>query len=303
MKRYTAIVLVVTLALLHGDAIGQEEQAHPPVGRIFAGQLVINTQSVDLLPTVRGMGVMIQHRFGAFGPDRQAYMQLLGMDLPSNIRFGFSYTLFDRVQLDLGRTKEGKLIDGGVKVAILRQTADNHIPLSVSAYLNAVIMTDDFPVVSDREFFADSITPFTYSFAHRMYYSAQVMVARKFGSRFSLQISPIVTYRNLAPTGNTNLTFALPLSGRVKVSPKGSILFEYGAVVHGRQAGRHLDPFSIGYEVATAGHAFQFILSTSGAILENSLYATPTERYDQGYFLLGFNIARQLHFKPRRPRP
>ncbi|MCF8256812.1 MAG: DUF5777 family beta-barrel protein [Flavobacteriales bacterium] len=302
------LVLSVATMLLCASIPVQAQDAvapsvHEPVNHVFAGQTVINSQSADLLPRTRGFGITIQHRFGAIGPDKQSYMQFLGFDLPANIRFGFSYAFCKWFQADLGRSKNSKMVDLGGKFRILKQTVDNHVPVSVSAYLNAAIMTDEFPVVTDRDFFADSVTPFEYRFEHRMYYAAQAMVARKFGQHFSLQLAPIVTYRNLAPPYMSNLTVALPISGRVKVSPKGSILFEYAPVVFGRQQGSHLDPFSIAYEIATAGHVFQIVLSTSTEIIEHRLYSLPSERYDKGYFLLGFNIGRVLWLKPRRPRP
>ena len=295
-----ALVLVTTLSMQ-----AQEPPAKPAsedVNHVFPGQAVINSQSVDLIQRTRGFGFSIQHRFGAFGPDRQAYMQFIGFDLPANIRFGFSYAFCKWFQADIGRTKNGKMVDLGGKFRILKQTTDNRMPLSMSAYITTAIMTDDFPMVTDRHFFADSVTPFEYRFEHRMYYAAQVMAARKFGQRFSLQIAPILTYRNLAPAGMSNLTVAVPISGRIQVSPKGAVLFEYAPVIHGGQPGSYLYPLSLAYEVATAGHVFQILLTTSAEIVEHRLYSLPTEQYDKGYFLLGFNIGRILWLKPRRPK-
>ena len=44
---------------------------------------------------------------------------------------------------------------------------------------------------------------------------------------FSLQVAGAAVYRNLVPGGMKNLTVAVPISGRIKVTTKGSILFEY----------------------------------------------------------------------------
>ncbi|MCB9186489.1 MAG: hypothetical protein H6601_07050 [Flavobacteriales bacterium] len=292
---------ILVLLVLPFLALGQEEEIeHKEIDKSFNGYTIINSQSVDLMRKTRGFGVMIQHRFGTITPDKQAIMQFLGFDLPANIRFGFSYSFCKWFQLDIGRTKTAKMYDLGGKFRIMKQTTDNHLPLSISAYANVAINSDEFPKVSDREFFADSITPFKYRFEHRLYYSIQFMIARKFGNVASAQLSPILTYRNLAPALGSNLAFAIPISARFKVSKKGSILVEYAPVIVGRQRNDHLDPLSIGYEIATAGHVFQIVFSTSKEILENRLYAEPTERYDKGYFLLGFNIMRQIWIRPKR---
>lgn len=283
-------------------AIGQEQPEHEPVPRLFAGHLVVNSQSADLMPKVRGFSFDIQHRFGAFGPDEQVYKQFLGMDLPANIRFGFIYSPLKWMQLDLGRTKSSKAIDLGGKFSLMHQTDDNHYPLSISAYLNAAVMTDDFPALTGRDFYPDSVTPFEYRWQHRFSYTAQVMVGRRVTRWFSAQLAPVVAWRNLAPAGGSNLAVALVASLRFKVSPKGSLLIEYPAVVFGRQPTAHLDPFSFAYEVATQGHVFQIVISTTTEILEQRTYHSPAQRYDKGYVLLGFNISRTLLFKPKKPK-
>jgi hypothetical protein len=221
------------------------------------------------------------------------------MDLPANIRLGFNYSPTKWLQIDLGRTKSSKAIDLGAKVRLMLQTTDNHSPLSISAYLDASVMTDDFPALTGRDFYPDSVTPFTYKWQHRFRYQAQVIVGRRMTRWLSVQVAPVVVWRNLAAVGGSNLAITVVTSIRFKVSPKGSILLDYPAVVYGRQATGHLDPMSIAYEVATQGHVFQILLSTTTDILEQYSYHEPAQRYDRGYVLLGFNISRTLLFKPR----
>lgn len=301
-----AIVRPGILLLLSGlaaTAVAQEEPPREHVSRTFAGTQVINAQSVETVPRKRSFGFMIQHRFGAFGPDKQAMKQFVGLDLPANIRFAFQYAPMDGLHLELGRSKNGKMVDLGAKAALLRQTVENEVPVSVSAWADVGLMSDDFPTVGERDFFADGVTPFAYRFEHRLWYNAQVIVARRFSERFSLQLAPVAVYRNLVPVGGSHLTVALPLSGRLKVSTKGSLLFEVAPVLEGRQANDHREPVAIAYEVATAGHVFQIVLASSQEIIEQRVYTLARSRYDEGYMHLGFNIARTLFMKPKRPRP
>lgn len=296
------MAMVAVLACMQPLA-AQEEMPREVVSRTFAGTQVINAQSIEVVPRKRSFGFMIQHRFGAFGPDGQTMKQFLGLDLPANIRFAFQYSPLNDVHLELGRSKNGKVYDLGAKARLLKQTAENEVPVSVTAWGNVGLMSDDWPQVGERDFFADGVTPFAYAFKHRISYNAQVIVARRFSERFSLQLAPVFIHRNLVPVGGSNLTVALPLSGRVKVSTKGSILFEVAPILEGRQAQDHREPVALAYELATAGHVFQIVLASSQEIIEQRVYTVPRSRYDEGYFHLGFNIARTLFFKPRKARP
>lgn len=305
MNRYQRCGRALLIALLVMGANGlsaQEGEGPELVTNTFSWTQVINVQTVEVVPRKRSFGFMIQHRFGAITPDQQSYKQFFGLDLPANIRFGFQYAVSDRIHLETGRSKNGKVVDLAVKGRILRQTADDRMPVSVTGFFDAGIMTDDFPAVGADTYFADGTTPFVYAFKHRMSYNTQVIVARRLNDVISLQAAGVAVYRNLAPPGADNLTMAVPLSGRIKVTTKGSILFEYAPVVAGRSPNNSLDPAAIAYELATLGHVFQIIIGTSSEIIEQRLYTSPVIPYDQGHVLLGFNIARTLFVKPKMPR-
>ena len=96
---------------------------------------------------------------------------------------------------------------------------------------------------------------------------------------------------------------AVSVGGRLRVSTKGSVLCETSPVLIGRTAGQRLPPLAVGYEIATQGHEFQIVVTSSQELLEQRLYTEPTTPYDDGYFHLGFNISRVLFVKPKTPRP
>ena len=294
------LLLVLCIAT---PAYAQDEVVREPVSRTFAGTQVINAQSIEVVPRKRSFGFMIQHRFGEFGPDQQALKQFVGMDLPANIRFAFQYAPMNGMHLELGRSKNGKMYDLGAKARLLKQTVENEVPVSVTAWANMGMMSDDFAAVSERDFFADGVTPFAYAFKHRLSYSTELIVARRFSERFSLQLAAVAAYRNLVPVGGSNLTVAVPISGRVKVSTKGSVLFEVAPIAEGRRAREHREPMAIAYEVATTGHVFQIVLASNQEFIGQRLYTSAQSRYNEGYMHLGFNIARTLFVKPRKKRP
>jgi len=272
------------------------------VTNTFGGTEVINTHSVEVVPRKRSFGFMIQHRFGAVPPDESAFKQFFGMDLPANIRFAFQYAPIKDAHLEIARSKNGKTWDLGAKVRLVKQTVEDEVPVSVTVLGNVALMSDDFPATSDELYFADGVTPFEYRFEHRLSYNAQVIVARRFGEHISLQLAPVFTYRNLVPEGGSNVTTTIALSSRWKVTTKGSILFEVSPILEGRQPEDHLEPLAVGYELATQGHVFQIALASGQEIIQQRLYSTPASRYDDGYFHLGFNIARTLFVKPKSPR-
>lgn len=280
----------------------QEMPAKEFVTGTFAGTQVVNTHSVEVVPRKRSFGVMIQHRFGEVTPDAEVWNQFAGMDLPANIRFSFQYSPMRDVQFELGRSKNGKMWDLGLKARLLKQTVENGMPVSVTVLGNAGFMSDRFPKVGERDFFADGVTPFAYTFAHRFSYNAQVIIGRRFNRWFSAQAAPIAIYRNLVPVGGSNLTLAVAGAMRFKVTTKGSILLEASPIVHGRPSAVEREPVALAYEVATQGHVFQIVLAGSQEIIEQRLYTSSTARYDEGRFHLGFNIARTLFVKPRRPK-
>jgi len=300
MIKYSPLLAAALIGSVPSAA--QEGMEREYVTGTFAGTQVVNAHSVEVVPRKRSFGFMIQHRFGATGPDEQAWKQFAGLDLPANIRFSFQYSPINDAHLEIGRSKNGKVWDLGAKVRVLKQTVEGEMPLSLTVLANAALMSDDFPAMSERDFFVDGVTPFVYRFEHRLSYNAQFIIARRFSRWLSLQVAPVAIYRNLVPIGGSNLTAAVTGSGRFKVSRKGSILLEASAIIQGRQPEDHRDPVALAYEVATVGHVFQIVLASSPEIIEHRAYTTNASRYDEGYLHLGFNIARTLFVKPKRPK-
>lgn len=303
MNRLPWLIAMAMVLAAAGDTTAQETPPPELVTGTFAGSTLINTQTIEVVPKKRSFGFMIQHRFGAVGPDEQSYKQFFGLDLPANIRFSFQYALFNDMHLEIGRSKNGKTWDLSGKARLLKQTVDGAMPVSLTVFGDVALMSDDFPQVSDQMYYGDGVTPFEYRFEHRLSYNAQVIVARRFGEHFSAELAPVITYRNLVPVGGSNLTAAIALGARVKVTPKGSFLLEACPVVLGRNEEEHREPVAIGYEVATLGHVFQIVLASSPEVLEQRIYPASQSRYDEGYFHLGFNIARILYVKPKPPKP
>ncbi len=270
------------------------------VKQTFDHPQLFNSQTNEVLPK-RSMMFRIQHRFGVVGLDESFYKQFFGLDLPANIRLGYSIAVTKNLMLGFGRTKIDKVWDFEAKYAILKQTKDNKMPLSFSVYGNLGINSDDAPKVDSTLFFADSTTLYKHKFAHRITYDLQLIIARKFGKYGSVQITPTFIYRNLSAPGKTNYTFALPISGRVRVAPKTYVVLEYAYVFNNRGS-QFRDPISLGVEISTLGHAFQVFVSSTDNLIGQDIYTDSSYDYTKGQFLFGFNITRKFWIKKKRKK-
>ncbi len=262
----------------------------------FKNKQLINAQTT-VIPD--GFDFTIMHRFGKIGLNDEFYKQFLGFDLPANVRFSLSYKLSDRAYIGVGRTKVGKTVDIEGKYVILRQTASNSMPLSIALYNNTGLNTDAYRGESPIAFFGDSITSFENKFAHRFSYNTQLIVARKFNDKISLQISPTFVYKNLVEgMEESHHTFVLPFSGRYQYSFGSAVLFEYAYKLNNTSENKLDNAFSLGFEFGTAGHVFQVFMSNSYYIRETNIYTEePYNFYDRpNEFVLGFNIRRVWWF-------
>lgn len=262
----------------------------------FKNKQLINSQTT-VIP--EGFDFTIMHRFGKVALDDRLYKDFLGFDSPANIRFSLSYKLNDRAYIGVGRTKIGKTYDVEAKYVLLKQTTDDSMPFSLAIFNNTGINTEESPNYGPNAFFSDSITPFENKFAHRLSYTTELIVSRKFNDVLSLQISPTVVYKNLVVgLEEDHFTFVIPFSGRIQYSFGSAVLFEYAYKLNNRSES-HLDnPFSLGFEFGTAGHVFQLFMSNSYFLRESNIYTMePYDVYQSPYeFVLGFNIRRVWWF-------
>lgn len=283
-------ILFVTVLFIVSSSYAQ-------VADVFKNKQLINAQTT-VIPS--GLDFTIQHRFGKIALDQSLYQDFLGFDLPANIRFSLSKNIGSRLYVGVGRTKRGKTIDVEGKYLLTQQSSsDNSMPVSVAFFHATGINTEMFEAVDETLFFGDSITPFENRFIHRLDHNTQLIIARKFNNKFSLQFAPTLIYHNLLKGQELNHhTLALPISGRYQYSFGGAFLFEYAFKLNNRSAEALSNPFSFGVELGTAGHVFQLFLTNSQYIRESNIYTKELADFLGGThaFNLGFNIRRVWWF-------
>jgi hypothetical protein len=225
------------------------------------------------------MDVKISHRFGTLNSG--AY-ELFGLDNAS-IRIGADYGITDWLMVGLGRASYEKQYDGFLKVKMLRQsTGAKKVPVTISAFAGMYYNTLKWSE-PDRENYWTS----------RVNYAFQLLIARKFSEGFSLQLSPTLVHKNLVPLAtDQNDLLSVGIGARQKITKRMSINVEYYYQVPGYKLEGSVNPLSIGFDIETGGHVFQFIFTNSTGIAENQYITGTTGEWSNGDIHFGFNIAR-----------
>ena len=226
----------------------------------------------------------ISHRFGPPDTENAAY-NFFGMD-NANIRLGFEYGLSNRIMIGLGRTKEpGKTIDAFGKIKLLRQSKGaRKMPISVSYFTSMVANTlrpeaMGWPEEHDN------------SGAHRMSYTHQLIITKKFNHNLSLLLSPTLVHRNLKlASEESNDILAVGMGGRYMISGSTSINVEY--YMASDLADGYYNSFAIGVDIETGGHVFQLHLTNSVGMTEPDFITRTNTPFDGTGIRFGFNLSR-----------
>lgn len=275
-----------------------EESKNEPVIGTFKTTRIINAQSIECVKK-NTLDFRITHRFGNIGAaSGGGFKNFYGMDNVANIRIAFEYGIFDNWMIGVGRSKTQGHIDAFMKYRFLTQTTNNKIPLSIAVHLNAAIT----PI--KREIFYADVPNYENNILHRLSYTAQLIVARKFGNIGSLELLPTYVHRNYVKTyvnpnngaTETNGLFSMGVAARIKLTKRSSILAEYfytfSKFRQDNPTRPYYQPVSIGYEIETGGHVFHINFSNATGIIENDFIPNSPDTWNLGGFKWGFNISR-----------
>jgi hypothetical protein len=251
----------------------------------FKSTRIVTGHSIERMPTGQ-LDVRISHRFGQFN---QGSYDFWGLD-QSNTHFSLEYGINNWVMVGIGRGTNHKMYDGFLKFSIFRQsTGRRNMPVSVS-YLTTMALTSE-----------KLLLPGHVDFWMRSSYVNQLLIARKFGERFSFEINPTFIHRNMVKTElDPNDILAVGLGGRFKLSSRISLNGEYYYVVpplHDFRSTKTHNSLSLGFDIETGGHVFQLLLTNSVDMIEKSFIAETDGTWSQGAIHLGFNISRVFSLK------
>ncbi|MET7255098.1 DUF5777 family beta-barrel protein [Dyadobacter fermentans] len=263
----------------------QDSAQTVPVTATFKSTRVVNGQSVETMKK-KHLDLRISHRFGKLNSG--AY-QFFGLD-QATMRLGFEYGLTDDLMIGVGRSTSQKVYDFFGKYKLLKQsTGARNIPVSVTLFGGTGVATVD----KERDF------------QDKLYYSAQVLVARKFGERLSLQLSPTYLYRTMPDvTGDEKVLFAVGIGGRFKLSKRVSLNGEYFYTAREKNTvtAPYHDSMSFGVDIETGGHVFQLHFTNSLGMIEKQFIGETTGSWGKGDIHYGFNISRTFSFDKKNKK-
>ena len=288
------------------------KKTHEKVVTTFKDAKIINAQTTE---TVKAgtMAFNINHRFGNIGvASNGGAHTLYGLDNVSDIRFGFDFGLTNNLTIGIGRSKQAELVDGFFKYRIMTQTQDNHIPFSLALYSDASYNPQAASVFYTGMAEPTIDNPFKQSEVHRFSYTTQLILARKFGWRFSMELLPTYQHRNFV-LANINMDNAavetndlISFGGgfRFKFTKRIAFICDYFYTLSPYRTNNTANPFynplAVGIEIETGGHVFHLNFTNASGIIENNLIPNTTDSWAKGGYKFGFNISRVFNVTHKR---
>ncbi|MFC0185121.1 hypothetical protein SAMN04515674_11250 [Pseudarcicella hirudinis] len=260
----------------------------------FKSTRLINGQTIETV-SKNHLNFWISHRFGAVNSG--FIDNFFGLD-EARIRLGLEYGITDRFTVGIGRSSQEKTYDYYGKYKLIRQS--KFTPVTVTVYASGAINTMPTGYVMPS-----GTTVKFYDNSERQTYCGQILIARKFSDKLSLQIMPTILHFNKAETPETrNNQIALGFGGRYKLTKRFSLNAEYylsnlQSEPEGTTKGLYHNSLAIGFDIETGGHVFQLHFTNSRGMIERHFIAQTLGEWGSGDIFYGFNIARTFSLDKR----
>lgn len=275
-KRILTLTSVLFAVGLLFTTTAQDEPQ--PVYDVFNGSLFIDQQTI-VGPWKGGLEFHIHHRFGTVD---NGIKDVFGIYAPANIRLGMNYGITDRLMVGFGTEKDNKLQEFLVKYAILQQK-ESGMPISLSYFANMAIDARNSEVFGQN-----------YKFTNRLSYFHQLIVARKFGERVSVQVAPSFTHFNAVDSIWMNDYVGISANGRVKLFGDFSLIAEYSAATSLKKKWNYMEKpepnYAFGFEIGTPTHCFQLFAANYKEIVPQANLARNIYRIADAEILIGLNL-------------
>jgi len=305
MKNYIYILIVLLILPFIGMAQDSDEVTQDTIVKTkekleraaFESSYIIDNPT-NVVLNVNALEVMMQHRFATVNNGWEDLAGIYGEG--ANIRIAAAYGVHERITLGFGTTKNRRYQDFSAKVAILRQTRSNSMPISLTYYGNVAY--------DARKQTSTMQPPLNYQ-PDRLSYFHQLILVRRFSPEFSLQFAPSLSHYNAVYDGMSNDRISVAFGARYKITPNTAILVDYSQPI--TQFDTDKDPgvelglaprytnhpgLSLGFEFGTSGHAFQLFISNYNGIVPQDNYVWNKNDFFNGDILIGFNITRIYNF-------
>ena len=258
------------------DSLSENEQIFELPA--FKALQIGNLQSTKVV-SKRDLYLVVAHRFGYL---KNGITDFFGLD-QANTKIQLLYGIKKNLQLGVSRDSYQKTYSGTAKYRLLKQS--NKLPLNVSLYgsidVNSQLKKSVYPGLKQLDRFS---------------YTAQMLAARRFSEKLSLQIAPIFVRHNLQDLNytkeQTHNQVLLGTGGRYKLSNRFSVNFDYVYNFTRNKNSLYQNPLTIGVDIETGGHVFQLLFTNSRASNDSSFLTETLGDWSKGQISFGFNIVR-----------
>lgn len=287
IKNFSPLILVFFVfgyASAQDDLLNQLESTAPKQVNIelaaFKGLQICNMQSTKL--AAKGeFYFLISHRFGDLA---KGFDNFFGLD-QAYTKIGGIYGVANWLSLGATRHTYKKTYELAAKYKMANQAVDG-FPVTIVGYNTMDI---------NSELKNDALMP-ELKFNHRLAFTTQLLISRKFNDSFSFEIAPIYVHKNLYDgISDQKSTLLLGTGARYKLAKRLSLNLEYAARVNllENYSSVYHNPLTLGLDIETGGHVFQLVFSNSQPMNDVAVFTNATGRWDgtkQLYF--GFNMYR-----------
>lgn len=207
-----------------------------------------------------------------------------------NARIALEYGISDRLTAGFGGSTWDGLFDAFLKYRLVRQQADSQgSPIGLTIFQNSSYNSHGIsnPNIED-------------DFSNRLSFTTQLLIARKFNSNLSLQITPTFIHRSAVYTPDERQNhLALGFGGRYKLGPHVSLVSEYYTVFNPVESIDTYGPFGIGVNWELGDVMLQFMLTNAPSMVESSFIAETRNNFNfkNPNLNFGFNFTYIIHFK------
>lgn len=291
------IIILFSLPLSAQDGEPKEEKEGEKkkeyAFQTFKTVKIVNMPSTETL-TKRTLDMRIWHKFGDIGGGWETFG---GLENATDIAIGFAYGVTDDISVGIFRSRGSnhpstlkRNLNGTLKYRFLKQGVGGGSPLTMTFSGMATLST------GKKSANPEAIQAFS-KFSHRLAYSGQLIIGRKFGERFSLQIAPGYLHRNIVPFDDTNSLFYLGMGGRFQISKVFGIIgdINYPFSPLRTRANGYYPSTGIGLEMETGGHVFQVNFTNTTGIMETDYIPYTQSTWGKKQFRLAFMVTRTFN--------
>ncbi len=281
LLQYNYLRITLVLFFLGGSIFMVRAQEHDKIDAYstFGATRIALTQSVET--TTKGvLNFDIQHQFGAVN---SGISQFFGLD-QATTRLGLNYGLSQWLTLGIGRAGLLKTYDGSIKIKFKTQAAEEGFPFSIVYFGDMGISTSPW-----------NYTNVPYYFSSRLTYTNQLLIARRFGDHFSMQLSPTFIHRNFVESNKAdNDIWDVGIAARYLFGENYSITADYHYIMSPYTSNNFNNSLTLGFNILISGHVFSLYATNSMGILEQQFVPETKGSWLKGDIHFGFSIVRSF---------